>query len=202
MFQIILVLSAGVLGKTVERRGVHGGDMSAKHNGGAGSQSGVAGKTGTDASKASEHPVGEAMERLQSVYASESDSAKAERKPGNLVAYAGVRVKGEIDSCDTLTVEGDIDAMVRARQIIVAECGAFAGRADVDDAEIAGRFDGTLRVSGKLVIRRTGKLSGNIIYGQIEIEAGGEIRGRVDVRSNAKKNGFLSASEKRWSWKS
>ena len=179
--------------------------MSAKHNGGAGSQSGVAGKTGKDASKASEHPVGDAMERLQSVYASEddvTDSAKAERKPGNLVAYAGVRVKGEIDSCDTLTVEGEIDAMVRARQIVVAECGSFAGRADVDDAEIAGRFDGTLRVSGKLVIRRTGKLSGNVIYGQIEIEAGGEIRGRVDVRSNAKKNGFLSASEKRWSWKS
>jgi cytoskeletal protein CcmA (bactofilin family) len=185
--------------------------MSTNKNGGANSPSGMVGKpAGTDGAKAPEHPVGEALERLQSIYGSdgEADSSSTRRKAkppaGNLIAYSGVKVKGKIASCDTLTVEGDINGTVRARQIIVADAGTFVGRADVGDAEIAGHFDGTLRVLGKLTIRRTGRLSGNITYGQIEIEAGGELRGRVDVRPMAKRNGFFSASstEKSWSWSS
>lgn len=183
--------------------------MSTNKGGGASSPSGMAGKpAGADGAKASEHPVGEAMERLQSIYGSEAEanSSNAPRKAkppaGNLIAYAGVKVKGRIASCDTLTVEGDISGTVRARQMIVADAGSFVGRADVGDAEIAGRFEGTLRVLGKLTIRRTGRLSGNVVYGQIEIEAGGELRGRVDVRPMAKRSGFFSASsaEKSWSW--
>ncbi len=46
-----------------------------------------------------------------------------------------------------------------------------------------GRFEGTLTVRKRLVIRATGRVSGTIRYGQIEIECGGRISG--DVQANA-----------------
>jgi len=88
---------------------------------------------------------------------------------------------------------------VRARQIIVAQGGVIIGKAEVVQAEIAGRFEGTLHVSGKLTIRRTGVFNGQVTYGQLEIEPGGELRGRVDVDGN---NGTAPQQEKSWSWRS
>ena len=43
------------------------------------------------------------------------------------------------------------------------------------EADIRGRFDGDLVVHKRLLIRATGRVSGAIRYGEIEIEAGGKI---------------------------
>jgi cytoskeletal protein CcmA (bactofilin family) len=183
--------------------------MSLKQYGSGSSPSGSSGKDADNsgAEKSGEHPVGDALERLQSMYPAESetDAGKAryavKSADGNLIAGAGVKFKGQIAACHTLTVEGKIDVNVRARKIIVADGGAIAGKADVCDAEIAGRFDGDLVVSGKLMIRRTGHISGTVSYGQLEIEPGGELRGRVEVREK-KNGGGDGASEKSWAWRS
>ncbi|HTW33483.1 MAG TPA: polymer-forming cytoskeletal protein [Rhizomicrobium sp.] len=190
--------------------------MSMKQNGGADFQAGSMTKPGGGAvAPKTDHTIGEAMERLQSIYSSESAEVQTDvppasdapaRKPmasakatdGALVACAGVKLKGEIMSCGTLTVEGEVDAKVRARQIIVANGGVVTGKAEVVQAEIAGRFEGTLHVSGKLTIRRTGVFNGQVTYGQLEIEPGGELRGRVDVEGSAAGAG---QQEKSWSWR-
>jgi cytoskeletal protein CcmA (bactofilin family) len=189
--------------------------MSMKQNGSADFQAGSMTKTGVGA-KASDHSIGEAMERLQSIYSSEAaEDVQAEavpagetpaRKPagsakvtdGSLVACAGVKLKGEITSCGTLTVEGEVDVKVRARQVVVANGGTFIGKAEVVQADIAGRFEGTLNVSGKLTIRSTGMFNGQVTYGQLEIEPGGELRGRVDVDTSASQ----PQREKSRSWRS
>jgi len=163
----------------------------------------------------SEHAIGDAMERLQSIYSESADAEHeplpaadmSQRKPqssvkatdGALLACAGVKLKGEIMSCGTLTVEGEVDAKVRARQIIVATGGIVVGKADVVQAEIAGRFEGILNVTGKLTIRRTGVFSGQVTYGQLEIEPGGELRGKVDVDANNPSSG---SQEKNRFWRS
>jgi cytoskeletal protein CcmA (bactofilin family) len=100
---------------------------------------------------------------------------------GDIIASAGVKFKGEITSCKTLMVEGEINAQVQAQNIIVANGGQFVGKADVGEADISGRFEGTLRSSGKLIIRRSGRVNGSISYGQLEIEPGGELRGTIEV---------------------
>ena len=183
--------------------------MSLKQYGNGDSAAGSAAKdtesSGTE--KTGEHPVGDALERLQSMYPAESATETGKAKyaaksaDGNLVAGAGVKLKGQIAACHTLTVEGKIDVSVRARKIIVIDGGAIVGKADVCDAEIAGRFDGDLNVSGKLVIRRTGHISGSVSYGQLEIEPGGELRGRVEVQEK-KNGGNDGGSERSWSWRS
>ncbi|OGS98977.1 MAG: cell shape determination protein CcmA [Gallionellales bacterium RBG_16_56_9] len=99
-----------------------------------------------------------------------------------LIVGPNIKLKGvEITDCDTLVVEGRVEATMDSRVIQIAEIGAFKGSAEIDIAEIRGEFDGDLTVREKLVIYSTGKVSGKIRYGRVVIEEGGQITGDVQV---------------------
>lgn len=59
--------------------------------------------------------------------------------------------------------------------------GSFKGTAEVDKADIAGDFEGTLTVRGTLTIKSSGTATGQISYQDIAIESGGKIAGDVGV---------------------
>jgi cytoskeletal protein CcmA (bactofilin family) len=63
----------------------------------------------------------------------------------------------------------------------IAESGLFKGSASIEEAEVRGRFEGNLTVRKRLLIRATGRVSGTIRYGQIEIECGGQISGDIQT---------------------
>lgn len=97
-----------------------------------------------------------------------------------LTVGPNIKLKGvEITDCDTLVVEGAVEAIMNSRVIQIAEQGAFKGSAEIDIAEVRGTFDGNLTVRQKLVIFSTGKVTGKIRYGKIVIEEGGQLSGEI-----------------------
>ena len=97
-----------------------------------------------------------------------------------LTVGPNIKLKGvEITDCDTLVVEGTVEAAMNSRVIQIAEQGAFKGSAEIDIAEVRGIFDGNLTVRQKLVIFATGKVIGKIRYGKIVIEEGGQLSGEI-----------------------
>ena len=103
-----------------------------------------------------------------------------------LIVGPNIKLKGvEINDCDTLVVEGRVEATMDSRVMQIAENGAFKGSAEIDLAEIRGDFDGDLTVRDKLVIYASGKVSGKIRYGKLVIEEGGHISGDVQVNQVA-----------------
>jgi cytoskeletal protein CcmA (bactofilin family) len=106
---------------------------------------------------------------------------------GDLFAGAGVKLKGKIFSCNILTIEGEFEGQLNARQLVISKGGFFKGTAEVEEADIGGRFNGTLRVSGCLTVRRNGIIQGKISYGEIAIEPGGEVRGQVAAQFGRRK---------------
>jgi cytoskeletal protein CcmA (bactofilin family) len=99
-----------------------------------------------------------------------------------LIVGAEIKLKGaEINDCDTLIVEGQVDASMTSRVIEVTQTGLFRGKVQVDFAEIQGRFEGELTANKQLMIRSSGRVSGKIRYGTILIEEGGELSGDVAV---------------------
>ena len=107
-----------------------------------------------------------------------------------LTVGPNIKLKGvEITDCDTLVVEGTVEATMNSRVIKIAEQGAFHGTAEIDIAEIHGRFDGSLTVREKLVIYGSGKVSGKIRYGKVVIEEGGELTGQIEAGT-----GFTAAA--------
>ena len=102
---------------------------------------------------------------------------------------ANIKLKGvEITDCDTLAVEGTVEATINARVIQIADKGAFKGTAEIDTAEIRGLFEGTLTVRQKLIIYPTGKVTGKVRYGKIVIEEGGQLSGEITADAQAGKS--------------
>ena len=125
----------------------------------------------------------------------------AEENGGSkLTVGPNIKLKGvEITDCDTLVVEGTVEATMNSRVIKIAEQGAFHGTAEIDIAEIHGKFDGTLTVREKLVIYGSGKVSGTIRYGKVVIEEGGELTGQIEAGTRSGTSSSSNASASAWS---
>ena len=109
-------------------------------------------------------------------------SAPTKEGESKLTVGPNIKLKGvEITDCDTLVVEGSVEATMDSRVIQISERGAFKGSADIDVAEIRGLFDGNLTVRQKLVIYSTGKVTGKVRYGKVVIEEGGQLSGEIEA---------------------
>jgi cytoskeletal protein CcmA (bactofilin family) len=97
-----------------------------------------------------------------------------------LIVGREISLSGEITSCDKLIVEGSVEANLQnCHDVDISESGLFKGSATIDEIEVRGRFEGNLVVRKRLFIRATGRVSGTIRYGQVEIECGGQISGDI-----------------------
>ncbi|MCI0431990.1 MAG: polymer-forming cytoskeletal protein, partial [Rhodospirillales bacterium] len=98
-----------------------------------------------------------------------------------LIVGRDIFLSGEIKSCNKLVVEGSVEAALRDCQSVeIAEPGLFRGSAEIDTADVSGRFEGDLTVRSRLIIRSSGRIVGTVRYGQIEIERGGVISGQIE----------------------
>ena len=97
-----------------------------------------------------------------------------------LVIGQGISLSGEIEACDHLIVEGQVEAALKgASNMDISESGAFYGTVEIEEATIAGRFEGDITVSGRLTVLATGSIIGSITYQELSIEAGASIEGSV-----------------------
>jgi len=101
------------------------------------------------------------------------------KKPSRLHVGKDIHLKGEITACDRLIVEGKVEASMNSDEIEISESGIFVGEVIIDTADISGKFEGTLTARTRLIVRKSGCVSGKIQYGDIEIEPGGEISGTL-----------------------
>lgn len=85
-----------------------------------------------------------------------------------LIVGPDVKLRGaEILDCDTLVVEGRVEATMDSRVIRIAE--------------IRGAFEGELTVRSQLTIHSTGQVKGKVRYGKLIIEEGGELCGEISA---------------------
>ena len=120
---------------------------------------------------------------------------RTETEHRKLIVGREIALSGEITSCDRLVVEGSVEAnLANCRDVDIAESGLFKGSASIEEAEIRGRFEGTLTVRKKLVIRSTGRVIGTVRYAQVEIEAGGQLAGDIQVLASNEPASGVSAS--------
>jgi cytoskeletal protein CcmA (bactofilin family) len=141
-------------------------------------------------------PVSPAASTAAGTHASAAPVATQAVQEGGskLTVGPNIKLKGvEITDCDTLVVEGLVEATMDSRVMQIAQQGAFKGSAEIDIAEIHGQFDGNLTVRDKLVIYATGKVTGKIRYGKLVIEEGGQLSGEIEFGAGS---GSKSAAAK------
>ena len=91
-----------------------------------------------------------------------------------------ITLNGTIAECDSLLVEGFVDATLENASILeITETGTFRGKVTVDHVIVAGLFEGELIVGMQLTIKSTGTLNGSVSYLRMEVESGGSIEGSM-----------------------
>lgn len=114
------------------------------------------------------------------VSSSAATAASSNPNARRLVIGQGITMSGEIESCDLLIVEGTVEAALKgASGLEIAETGMFYGTVEIDEATIAGKFEGDLTVNGRLTVRATGSITGAIAYKELAVEAGATIDGKL-----------------------
>jgi cytoskeletal protein CcmA (bactofilin family) len=103
-----------------------------------------------------------------------------------LIVGQGIQMKGEITACDRLIVEGQVEVTLKAtRMLEIKPTGHFTGSCEVEEADVSGVYDGNLTVRGRLIVHAGGRVTGDISYGEIELERGAQITGKLGVRERA-----------------
>ncbi len=146
---------------------------------------------GTQADKQADN-----MQKSGSSTKKSGDTAPHPASESRLIVGPNIKLKGvEIEDCDTLVVEGYVEASMDSRVIEIAESGVYKGKVDIDTAIIRGRFEGELTARDRLIVHETGDVSGKIRYGRLAIEEGGRIHGDLDELHNTKAHAQVQAKD-------
>lgn len=121
-----------------------------------------------------------------SAFADKGDRVEPKADPAEtkkLIVGPGISLSGEITACDRLIVEGSVQVTLnQTKAIEISQDGRFTnGKAEVEEADISGLYEGELTVRKRLIIRSTGQVKGTVRYGEIEIETGGKLSGSVSM---------------------
>ena len=114
-----------------------------------------------------------------------------------LIVGQGIQMKGEITACDRLVVEGQVEVTLKAtRMLEIKPTGHFTGSCEVEEADVSGVYDGNLTVRGRLIVHAGGRVTGDISYGEIELERGAQITGKLSVREHVSQGSTQSPSQR------
>lgn len=103
-----------------------------------------------------------------------------------LVVGKGISLQGTVTEAEKLIIEGTMESqLLQAQELVITHSGVFKGEVQVEDAEIAGVFDGTLTVNGSLTIRSTGRVIGVARSRRLSVEDGGQLSGKMDMITEA-----------------
>ncbi len=119
-------------------------------------------------------------------YSMSSTGGDSERK---LMIGKGITLSGEIEECEHLIVDGTVEATLKGGNVLdISESGAFYGTVEIEEANIAGKFEGDITVSGRLTIQSTGQISGTISYKELAVEVGASVDGTIAPIGSANAN--------------
>lgn len=98
---------------------------------------------------------------------------------GNIQIGEGVTITGTVDIPGKAVINGILNGELHADELVVGKDGRLNGTVSVNKAEIHGTTHESLTVRDHLTLRSTGRVHGKVVYGEIEIERGGQISGTV-----------------------
>ncbi len=108
-------------------------------------------------------------------YNHETNSRKVE--PNTIYIGEGVNVNGDIVVPQVVVVDGLVEGNITARAVWVGPSGIIKGKIVASEAEIYGTVSEMIEVKQPLCVRSTGRVSGNVSYGELLLEKGAVISG-------------------------
>ena len=98
---------------------------------------------------------------------------------GVLIVREDLIIKGEIRNAREIEVYGYVEGNVAGQSLLVHEGGRCYGTITTDQADVHGTVQGDVIVKHLISIRSSGSVTGNVQYGQLAMEFGGNLSAEV-----------------------
>jgi len=107
----------------------------------------------------------------------------------------GISIQGSVTEAERIVIDGTMESqLLQCQELAISHSGVFKGEVQVEDADIAGVFDGTLTATGNLTIRATGRVLGVARSRRLSVEDGGQLTGRMEMITDAPASGLMAVA--------
>lgn len=92
---------------------------------------------------------------------------------------SGVELRGTLNAPGEVIINGEFEGVLNAELLTIGETGHASGMIQASTIHVHGRIDLNLISLDCLVIHATGRVTGDVLYQQIEISKGGTLEGSI-----------------------
>jgi cytoskeletal protein CcmA (bactofilin family) len=100
-------------------------------------------------------------------------------KDKSIFIGAGVVFKGSINAPNQAIISGTVEGDLIAKDVLIGAAGVVTGTTEADFIDVKGELNQSITSKSVLIVRNTGKVTGDVTYGEIEIERGGKVKGAM-----------------------
>jgi cytoskeletal protein CcmA (bactofilin family) len=106
---------------------------------------------------------------------------------GSTVIGKSVVIRGEVSGNEDLYIDGDVEGTVTLHESRLTIGPNARVRADISvrDVVILGHLTGNVQASGRVDLRQSALVTGDILAGRLSIEESAVLTGRVELKVNA-----------------
>lgn len=99
----------------------------------------------------------------------------------------GTKLKGDIISNGYFRIDGTIEGSIsNPSKVVLGKSGVIIGKLSCEDADIEGRFEGNLNVSGTLTLKSTAHIEGEVVVGKLSVEPGATFNASCSMKGPGK----------------
>jgi cytoskeletal protein CcmA (bactofilin family) len=85
----------------------------------------------------------------------------------------GTILKGDITSTGFFRIDGHIEGNVKTpSKVVLGKTGRIIGTLSCENADVEGKIEGSVEVSGTLTLRASGVIDGDVTVGKLAVETG------------------------------
>jgi cytoskeletal protein CcmA (bactofilin family) len=102
---------------------------------------------------------------------------------GSTVIGKSVTIRGELSGSEDLFMDGEIEGTITLieSRLTVGPNARIHADISVQDVIVFGRVEGNVRATGRLELRQSASVIGDIQAGRLSIEESATLRGRVEL---------------------
>ncbi|HLY92421.1 MAG TPA: polymer-forming cytoskeletal protein [Candidatus Angelobacter sp.] len=99
-----------------------------------------------------------------------------------------VQIKGELTGSEDLYLDGEIEGTIdlRDHSLIIGPNGKIKASISARDLVVHGKIEGNITATGRVELRKSSTLIGDITTQRIVIEDGAFFKGAIDIKENSK----------------
>jgi cytoskeletal protein CcmA (bactofilin family) len=106
----------------------------------------------------------------------------------------GLKITGDLKSGGDVQIDGIIEGNIDCRLLTIGQGGEMHGSITAETVRVSGKVEGQLKAKS-VTLHKTAEMIGDITHGNLAIEAGAQIDGRISRMQNAGKGDKIASSD-------